>query len=590
MNSHVDSNGSSRYSSRLIFWLALAAGFLWLAGLQPQAAEASYPGANGRFVFHYTLYPLYSMNADGSDLQQLTPGAPDQDFDPEWSPDGQRIAFHRGFGDIYVMNADGTDPVAVTPGIQPTWSPDGMKLAYRNPGAGSIESIDLATHVTTTLYSDNSTDGRAFEPEWSPDGTELAFSTVTDDLVRRLRILDLDSGLVRTLGPPSTFVMIFDWFPDSQRLLVWSRYGDFDIVSRDGASITPLNLDFAALGVGYNDSPVVSPDGEQIAFPGFSCNPCQGNLFTHNLSTGVTTQATHFNDGGQQFANFSWQPLVAGDPNTTDSDGDGLVDAVDGSPAVPSAGFSDGQGTAGTVGANPGALTVDIVDAAAPDGVQVTIGSGTGQVTLSVCGGFTLKLNAGTTITLTCGSVRVKVLSGQAQVVLAGGTSVVTIPAGVQAKVSDAGGGSYTVENLGGGNVSVSVDGTTGTIAPGPTTRVATWRFAGFSQPVDNNGVLNKVKAGQAIPIKWRLLTSSGLPITNLANATITAKSLNCSLGSTVDQIEELVAGSSGLQNLGNGYYQLNWKTPTSYAGSCKTMQLDLNDGVVHDALFQFTK
>jgi hypothetical protein len=50
-----------------------------------------------------------------------------------------------------------------------------------------------------------------------------------------------------------------------------------------------------------------------------------------------------------------------------------------------------------------------------------------------------------------------------------------------------------------------------------------------------------------------------------------------------------VVAGSSGLQNLGNGYCQLNWKSPTIYAGSCKTLHLNIG-GVTHDALFQFTK
>ena len=34
-----------------------------------------------------------------------------------------------------------------------------------------------------------------------------------------------------------------------------------------------------------------------------------------------------------------------------------------------------------------------------------------------------------------------------------------------------------------------------------------------------------------------------------------------------------------GLQNLGDGYYQFDWKTPKSYAKSCKTLRLDLAEG-----------
>jgi hypothetical protein len=116
------------------------------------------------------------------------------------------------------------------------------------------------------------------------------------------------------------------------------------------------------------------------------------------------------------------------------------------------------------------------------------------------------------------------------------------------------------------------------------------YKFVGFDSPVDNNGVLNAAKAGQAIPLKWRLLDASSNPVTNLASVKVTATSLACSLGTTTDALEEYAAGSSGLQNLGNGYYQFNWKSPTNYANSCKTLNLDLGEGSPHTALFKFTK
>ncbi len=91
------------------------------------------------------------------------------------------------------------------------------------------------------------------------------------------------------------------------------------------------------------------------------------------------------------------------------------------------------------------------------------------------------------------------------------------------------------------------------------------------------------------IPIKWRLVDSAGTPITNLSTAGVTVATMSCALGTTTDQLEEVAAGSSGLQNLGSGFYQLNWKSPSTYAGSCKTLRL-LIGGVTHEALFQFTK
>jgi len=103
---------------------------------------------------------------------------------------------------------------------------------------------------------------------------------------------------------------------------------------------------------------------------------------------------------------------------------------------------------------------------------------------------------------------------------------------------------------------------------------------------------MNIAKAGQAIPLKWRVLDYYDVPVTNLTGVAVTAVSLTCSAGTTTDLIEEYAAGSSGLQNLGNGYYQWNWKTPTTYANSCKTLKLNLGEGAgfEHIALFQFKK
>ena len=112
--------------------------------------------------------------------------------------------------------------------------------------------------------------------------------------------------------------------------------------------------------------------------------------------------------------------------------------------------------------------------------------------------------------------------------------------------------------------------------------------WTGFFAPVDPG--LNTAKAGQAIPLKWRVTDSTGAPVTTLSTVSLTAATLACAAGTTGDQVEEYAAGRSGLQNLGDGYYQLNWKTPGSYAASCKTARLDLGDGVLHTADFAFRR
>ncbi len=55
-------------------------------------------------------FEVYLMNADGSDLKQLTSNT-FSDVYPVWSPDGKRIAFHSNrdsYKEIYFMNADGS--------------------------------------------------------------------------------------------------------------------------------------------------------------------------------------------------------------------------------------------------------------------------------------------------------------------------------------------------------------------------------------------------------------------------------------------------------------------------------------------------
>jgi hypothetical protein len=128
------------------------------------------------------------------------------------------------------------------------------------------------------------------------------------------------------------------------------------------------------------------------------------------------------------------------------------------------------------------------------------------------------------------------------------------------------------------------------TIAGGASSNVSTWSFVGLSSPVDNMPVVNIATAGQAIPLKWRLVDAAGHPVTSLGSARVTVTSRSCALGTTDDLIEETVTGTSGLQNKGDGYYQLNWKSPKGYAKSCKTVHLDLGDSITHDAYFDFKK
>ena len=103
-------------------------------------AHAAFPGENGRIAYDDGV-DIRTINPDGSgDLQLTTDPVPD--WDPEWSPDGQRILFTSIRDDlalqVYVMNADGTGQMRLTqPPEQaygPAWSPDGQRIVFVRDG------------------------------------------------------------------------------------------------------------------------------------------------------------------------------------------------------------------------------------------------------------------------------------------------------------------------------------------------------------------------------------------------------------------------------------------------------------------------
>jgi len=130
-------------------------------------------------------------------------------------------------------------------------------------------------------------------------------------------------------------------------------------------------------------------------------------------------------------------------------------------------------------------------------------------------------------------------------------------------------------------------------VDPEPTAMVIeeVYTFDGFFSPLENAPTVNNAKAGQAIPVKWRLTDASGVPISDpWSFKSITSYAVNCGTfsGDPSDPVEEYSSGSSGLQYLGDGYWQFNWKTPKSYAGKCRVMVLALGDSTTHTANFTF--
>jgi hypothetical protein len=136
---------------------------------------------------------------------------------------------------------------------------------------------------------------------------------------------------------------------------------------------------------------------------------------------------------------------------------------------------------------------------------------------------------------------------------------------------------SCTFSSIGDKTIKITITDKDGGAAERTYKFTVAYTFSGFFAPVDRPNTMNISKVGQAIPLKWRLTDAAGHGVPGVS-ATIQAYDISCALGSTSDVVEEY-AGNSGLQDLGDGYYQYNWKTPSSYLNSCKRIALTFAAG-----------
>jgi uncharacterized repeat protein (TIGR01451 family) len=114
------------------------------------------------------------------------------------------------------------------------------------------------------------------------------------------------------------------------------------------------------------------------------------------------------------------------------------------------------------------------------------------------------------------------------------------------------------------------------------------YNFTGFFSPIDNLPVLNQVKAGQNIPIKFSLSGNKGLGI--LPAGSPASQQINCATNVPINDLDETdTPGSSTLTyDAGSDKYQYNWKTEKSWVGQCRQLVVTLNDGTSHTANFKF--
>ncbi len=117
--------------------------------------------------------------------------------------------------------------------------------------------------------------------------------------------------------------------------------------------------------------------------------------------------------------------------------------------------------------------------------------------------------------------------------------------------------------------------------------------WTGFLRPIENtdadgNYILNVVKAGQGVPVKFSLGGDQGVAI--LADGYPHSAQIACDSGADINTSSETVtAGGSSLSyDALTDTYTYIWKTDKAWTGSCRQLDLKLTDGTTHSARFQF--
>jgi serine/threonine protein kinase len=275
---------------------------------------------------------IWTMNADGSDLRQITFGPGDKG-QPRWSPDGLRLLYTAPGGrdlygnelgrDIFLINLDGSiEPVNLTQSIgddsDPAWSPDGARMAFTSTRVGGLRQVmlvDLDCQPAPggcSLSSEprNLSAGYAVEyfPAWAPDGERLAVAASINQAPARILLRPAN-------GNPPVLFDLQDRIRGAEQI-AWSADGKFlafswlvkrgkqeiYIASVDNPGLDPIALT-NSLG---NKEPEFSPDGQWIVFTSTRDQNPEIYIMTNN-GTGQKNLTNHPGRDLQP----DWQPLPA---------------------------------------------------------------------------------------------------------------------------------------------------------------------------------------------------------------------------------------------------------------------------------------
>ena len=181
---------------------------------------------DGQWMVYHSGHPdrlgLRLVRLDGSEDTQLT--AIWSDYNPFFSPDGQRILFFNYDNQtLHIIERSGSNRIAVGKGEYPAWSPNGDRMVYRGCLAGGkcgliVANIDGSNPQQITTHANDAA------ARWSPNGGQVVFHSDRDGNWE-IYVINADGSWLRriTLNPTTDLNPV--WSPDGLRIAFRSDRG-----------------------------------------------------------------------------------------------------------------------------------------------------------------------------------------------------------------------------------------------------------------------------------------------------------------------------------------------------------------------------
>lgn len=279
----------------------------------PDVGEVSSPrwSPDGSTIVFTRDRQIWTIGSDGAGERRLTNGGFDDG--PTWTPDA-RIVFARldpsrdHAMHLWVMDGDGSDPRQLTFGDEldydPDVSPDGNRIAFTSDRDVHVISIDGSDERNLTPEPPGAvrdgTDAYDRSPSWSPDGRWLVIATTRDtseEAGQAVALLAIDGSDLEILHPTGAGT------PGPR----WNPAGASDV------SATPL----------VADQPPAAPDGDEIGLgiPLCDIHTLEGVDMLGDNTKGTAWTGVYVTEGGACPTRANAEYLVA-----VDVDGDGRAD------------------------------------------------------------------------------------------------------------------------------------------------------------------------------------------------------------------------------------------------------------------------